>query len=111
MADTPLSDLSDEALFVRIRGRIYVIPTTELEDFRRSKFEKVKGDQIEQIFARARGDCEAALINLVVVADADIGPPPVYEARGARKGTKGARGGAKAGAKGGAPRRPRGTKG
>ncbi|MCB8819544.1 hypothetical protein [Microvirga rosea] len=87
MAEAPLSELSDESLFVRIRGRIYMIPSAHLESYRVQKFEKIKGDQVDQILRNAPEVGEAVMINVVVVADADIQPPP-YGARKARKGVK-----------------------
>jgi hypothetical protein len=122
MPEVPFPEMSDEALFVRIGGRIYVVPSIQLEDFRRSKFEGLKGGQVDEILNKAPTRGEAVLIDLVVVANADFIPPygDTGVARKSRAGAKTGRKasaktstktGAKAGTKTGAGRRPRGTKG
>lgn len=126
MPEVPFPEMSDEALFVRIGGRIYVIPSTQLEDYRRSKFEGLKGGQVDEILNKAPARGEAVLIDLVVVANADF-IPPYGQTGSARKGRAAAKTGGRAGAKTaakattksrartgtktGTGRRPRGSKG
>jgi hypothetical protein len=76
MAESPIEGWSDKHLFVRIDGRIYVIPSAQLEDFRNKRFEKVKSARVDEIFNKARLTGDAAMLEVVVIAESDIEPPP-----------------------------------
>jgi hypothetical protein len=99
MAEVPLPEWSDKHLFIRISGRIYVIPSSQLEDFRNKKFESLKGDRVDEIFDQARETGDAAMLNVIVIAESDIIEPPYRKPSSAKKAPST-----------GASKRPRGTK-
>jgi hypothetical protein len=90
MAEFPIEGWSDKHLFVRIAGRIYVIPSAQLEDFRNKKFEKVKSGRINEIFNKAKQTGDAAMLEVVVIAESDIEPPPRRPGGSRKSSTTGA---------------------